>query len=113
MDLEGNQGTESKEELHTISKMGDIIPVDMPIEMMAYTDIDGMMTPRRLRYEKEGGEKVIISFEKEDTIARSEYNFVGIKEKQFICSTVVDGIRTTLEIRYRVADQKWRIHRFL
>ena len=97
----------------TIQKMGDIIPVDIPIEMMAYSDIDGKITPLRLRYEKEGGEKIIISFGKDDTIARGEYNFVGIKEKQFICSTVADGIRTTLEIRYRVADQKWRIHRFL
>lgn len=110
--MEGNQETGGKE-LQTGLKMGDILPVDLPIEMMVYTDIDGEMTPRRLRYEKEGGEKVIISFEKEDTIARSEYNFVGIKEKQFICSAVSDGLRVTLEIRYRVADQKWRIHRFL
>ena len=95
------------------AKMGDIVPVDIPIEMMAYTDTDGEMTPRRLRYEREGGEKVIISFSLEDTIARADYNYVGIKEKQYICSTVVDGIRTTLEIRYRVADQTWRIHRFL
>lgn len=95
------------------AKMGDITPVDIPIEMMAYTDTDGEMTPRHLRYEKEGGEKIIISFAREDTIARADYNYVGIKEKQYICSTVVDGHRTTLEIRYRVADQTWRIHRFL
>lgn len=102
--MEENQGT---------LKMGDIIPVDIPVEMMVYVDTDGEMTPRHLRYEREGGEKVLISFARDDTIARSDYNYVGIKEKQYICSTVVDGIRTTLEIRYRVADQKWRIHRFL
>ena len=102
--MEGNQGTR---------KMGDIIPVDIPIEMMVYVDTDGEMTPRRLRYEKEGGEKVIISFAPEDTVARSDCNYVGIKEKKYVCSTIENGIRTTLEIRYRVADQTWRIYRFL
>ena len=97
----------------TIQKMGDIFPVDIPIEMIAHTDIDGKITPLRLRYEKEGGEKVTICFCKEDTIARGEYNFVGIKELQFICSTVADGTRISMEIRYRVANEKWRIHRFL
>lgn len=102
--MEENQGT---------LKMGDIIPVDIPIEMMVYVDTDGEMTPRRLRYEKEGGEKVIISFAPEDTVARSDCNYVGIKEKKYVCSTIENGIRTTLEIRYRVADQTWRIYRFL
>lgn len=102
--MEGNQRT---------LKMGDVIPVDIPVEMMVYADTDGEMTPRRLRYEREGGEKIIISFAPDDTVARGECNYVGIKEKKYICSTVVDGIRTTLEIRYRLADQKWRIHRFL
>ena len=94
-------------------KMGDIVPVDIPIEMMVYVDTDGEMTPRRLRYEREGGQKITISFAPEDTVARGDCNYVGIKEKKYICSTVVDGIRTTLEIRYRVADQTWRIYRFL
>ncbi len=110
--MEGIQA-EVQVEPKTMQKMGDIFPVDIPIEMIAHTDIDGKITPLRLRYEKEGGEKVIISFDKDDTISRSEYNYVGIKELQFICSTVADGIRTTLEIRYRVANEKWRIHRFL
>ena len=94
-------------------KMGDIIPVDIPIEMMVYVDTDGEMTPRRLRYEREGGQKITISFAPEDTVARSDCNYVGIKEKKYICTALVDGIRTTLEIRYRVADQTWRIYRFL
>ena len=102
--MEGNQGT---------LKMGDVILVDIPVEMMVYADTDGEMTPRRLRYEREGGEKIIISFAPDDTVARGECNYVGIKEKKYICSTVVDGIRTTLEIRYRLVDQTWRIHRFL
>ena len=102
--MEGNQGAQ---------KMGEVISVDIPVEMMVYVDTDGEMTPRRLRYEREGGEKIIISFAPEDTIARSDCNYVGIKEKKYICSTVTNGVRTTLEIRYRVADQTWRIHRFL
>lgn len=102
--MEENQGT---------MKMGDIIPVDIPIEMMVYVDTDGEMTPRRLRYEKEGGSRVTISFTPEDTVARGDCNYVGIQEKKYICTALADGIRTTLEIRYRVADQTWRIHRFL
>ena len=110
--MEGSQA-EVQSEQKIIQKMGDIFPVDIPIEMIAHTDIDGKITPLRLRYEKEGGEKVTICFCKEDTIARGEYNFVGIKELQFICSTVADGTRISMEIRYRVANEKWRIHRFL
>ena len=110
--MEGSQA-EVQSEQKIIQKMGDIFPVDIPIEMISHTDIDGKITPLRLRYEKEGGEKVTICFCKEDTIARGEYNFVGVKELQFICSTVADGTRISMEIRYRVANEKWRIHRFL
>ena len=102
-----------EENVQGTHKMGEIFPVDIPVEMMVYVDTDGEMTPRRLRYEKEGGEKMILSFAPEDTIARSECNYVGIKEKKYICSTVSDGIRNTLEIRFRLTDQTWRIYRFL
>ena len=54
--MEGSQA-EVQSEPKTIQKMGDIFPVDIPIEMISHTDIDGKITPLRLRYEKEGGEK--------------------------------------------------------
>ena len=46
-----------EENVQGTHKMGEIFPVDIPVEMMVYVDTDGEMTPRRLRYEKEGGEK--------------------------------------------------------
>ena len=64
--------------------------VNIPIQLLSITDRDGKITPLWFRVETE--EHEIRKFRIEDIISRSEKNYVGIKEKQFVCRIEQDGI---------------------
>lgn len=103
---------ERNAELHTVpQKMGDLRPVNIPVQMMAVTDRDGKVTPLWFRFEAEDHhiEKVAI----ERTISRDESMYVGVREKRFVCSVVIGEERHLLELRYHIENQKWRIFQFL
>lgn len=93
------------------SKMGELCPVNIPVQMFAVTDRDGKLTPLWFRFET--GEHQIEKVGIEKTIARDESYSVGVREKRFVCSTVIAGERRLLELRYHVENQKWRIFQFL
>lgn len=92
-------------------KIGELCPVNIPIQMMTITDRDGKVTPLWFRFEAQDHhiEKVAI----EKTISRDESVRVGVREKRFICSAVVGEERKLMELRYHVENQKWRIFQFL
>ena len=94
-----------------VAKMGEACPVNIPVQMMSVTDRDGKVTPMWFRFETEEHaiEKVVI----EKTISRDECHYMGIREKKFVCSAVIEGVRRILEIRYHVENQRWRIFQFL
>jgi len=93
------------------AKLGDVFSVNIPIQMAAVTDRDGKLTPVWFKYETEEHmiEKIMI----EHTDCRDETNYVGIREKRFICTAIIDDIRRVMEIRYNIANQTWRIFQFL
>lgn len=86
-------------------------PVNLPIQMMSLTDRDGRITPQWFRLETEEHEvrmcRVI------QVVSRDEKKYVGIREKQFICRIRMGDICRTLEMRYSVETQRWRIFQFL
>lgn len=85
--------------------------VNIPIQLLSVTDRDGRITPLWFRLETK--EHEIKKFRIENIISRGEKNYVGIREKQFVCRIRQDGMRKTLEMRYNTATQKWRIFQFL
>ena len=85
--------------------------VNIPIQLLSVTDRDGRITPLWFRLETE--EHEIKKFRIEDIISRGEKNYVGIREKQFVCRIRQGEISKTLEMRYNTATQKWRIFQFL
>lgn len=85
--------------------------VNIPVQLLSVTDRDGRITPLWFRLETE--EHEIKKFRVEDIISRGEKNYVGIREKQFVCRICQDGMSKTLEMRYNTATQKWRIFQFL
>ena len=85
--------------------------VNIPVQLLSVTDRDGRITPLWFRLETE--EHEIKNLRIEDVISRGEKNYVGIKEKQFVCRIRQEGMCRTLEMRYNTATQKWRIFRFL
>ena len=85
--------------------------VNIPIQLLSVTDRDGRITPLWFRLETE--EHEIKKFQIKDIISRGEKNYVGIKEKQFVCRIEQEGMTKTLEMRYNTVTQKWRIFQFL
>lgn len=86
-------------------------PVNLPIQMMSLTDRDGRMTPQWFRLETEDHE--IKMCRVVQVVSRGEKKYVGIREKQFICRIREGSLCKTLEMRYNVETQKWRIFQFL
>lgn len=84
---------------------------NIPIQMMTLTNRDGRMTPLWFRLETEEHEVKLCRIEQ--VVSRDEKKYVGVREKQFICRIRLGKIRKTLEMRYNVETQKWRIFQFL
>lgn len=95
----------------TQHKIGELFPVNIPIQMLAITDRDGKVTPIWFKFETEEHNIEKIAIEK--IISRDESYSVGVREKKFICSAVICGERRLIELRYHVENQKWRIFQFL
>ena len=93
------------------TRIGELRPAQIPVQMMAITDRDGRMTPVWFRFEADDHhvEKVVI----EKIFSRDESNCVGIRERRFICSAVIGEQRKLMELRCQVESQKWRIFQFL
>ena len=86
-------------------------PVNLPIQMMSLTDRDGRITPQWFRLETEDHE--VRMYRVIQVISRDEKKYVGIREKQFICRIRMGDICKTLEMRYSVETQRWRIFQVL
>lgn len=85
--------------------------INIPIQMMTLTDRDGRMTPLWFRLETEEHEVKLCRIEQ--VVSRDEKKYVGVREKQFICKIRLGKVCKTLEMRYNVETQKWRIFQFL
>jgi len=86
-------------------------PVNIPIQMLSLTDRDGRITPQWFRLEM--SDHVVRMCRITQVVSRGEKKYVGIKEKQFICKISMGEISKTLEMRYNVETQRWRIFQFL
>ena len=84
---------------------------NIPIQMMSLTDRDGRITPLWFRLETDDHEIMMCRIEQ--VVSRGEKKYVGVREKQFVCKIRMGEICKTLEMRYSVESQKWRIFQFL
>lgn len=85
--------------------------VNIPVQMICAVDTTGRISPLRFRFETK--EHTIETIRIERVVSRDEKNYVGIREKQYICTAELGGRHKTLEIRYNVESQRWRIFQFL
>lgn len=92
-------------------RAGELSPVNIPIQMICGIDTTGKITPIRFRFQT--AEDMIETVTIEKVISRDEKNYVGIREKQFICAVQMGDIQRIIEIRYNVESQKWKIFQFL
>ncbi len=88
-----------------------MVSMNIPIQMICGMDTTGNITPIRFRFQTD--EDMIETIHIQTVVSRDEKNYVGIREKQFICTALISGRRRIMEIRYNVESQKWRIFQFL
>lgn len=92
-------------------KMGESMPVNIPIQMYCIVDTNGRINPCKFRLETEEHEiKTVIV---QEIVSRDEKNYVGIREMQFICKVIIGEMTKSLELRLNIDSQKWRIFQFL
>ena len=85
--------------------------INIPIQVFCMVDTNGKLHPLKFRYENE--EHLIETVFIDEIISRDEKHYVGIREKQFVCTATFAGTQKILELRYHVDSQRWRIFRFL
>ena len=86
-------------------------PVNIPIQMMSLTDRDGRITPQWFRLE--AANHVIRMCRITQVVSRDEKRTVGVREKQFVCKISMGEICKTLDMRYNIETQRWRIFQVL
>ncbi len=92
-------------------QIGELTPVNIPIQMILVSDTTGIITPIRFRFQTE--EDLIETIQIQKVVSRDEKNYVGIREQQFICIAQISNVRRILELRLNLESQKWRIFQFL
>lgn len=92
-------------------KIGYAGYVDIPINMELKMKANKKMELKCFDYET--SDHRCIKVDIDDIVSDSESNIVGIRERKFVCIVKAGNVRRTIEIRYHVANQTWRICRFL
>lgn len=91
--------------------MGELTPVNIPVQMLLVSDTTGSITPIRFRFQTD--ESIIETIDIQKVVSRDEKNYVGIREKQFVCIAQIGSMQRILELRLNLESQKWRIFQFL
>ena len=99
------------EEMEESKKMGDIMPVNIPVQMYCVVDTTGRISPFKFKLETE--DHVIETVRIQEIVSRDEKRYVGIREMQFICKVSIGDMTKSLELRLNIDSQKWRIFQFL
>lgn len=92
-------------------QMGELTPVNIPVQMILASDTTGSITPIRFRFQTE--EDLIETIQIQKVVSRDEKNYVGIRERRFICAAQIGNVQRILELRLNLESQKWRIFQFL
>lgn len=68
--------------------LGEQRLLNIPIQMVAATDRNGKITPMWFRYETE--EHLIETVKIQRTESRDEVCYIGIREKRYICTVIIE-----------------------
>ncbi len=92
-------------------KLGELIPVNIPVQMYCVVDTTGRISPFKFKLETE--EHVIETVKVQEIVSRDEKRYAGIREMQFICKVSIGDMIKSIELRLNIESQKWRIFQFL
>lgn len=81
--------------------------VAKPVEMIAYFEDLGHITPIRFRIQEEGQEPVTI---KVDQVCSMDLEkFAGNRMYVFKCQSVIEGVERPYELKYDLATCRWML----
>lgn len=82
--------------------------VAKPVEMISYTDKEGMLRPIRFRIETEDSYKVI----KINTVLHTELEkLAGNKMYVFRCQSNVNGVEKIFELKLELDSCRWMLYK--
>jgi hypothetical protein len=82
--------------------------VMQPIDMIASSNIEGILTPIRYRI-NDAGEGVVVKVD--SILTRTEEKAAGIRSVIFRCKSVNDGVQEVFELKYEIDRCKWFLYR--
>jgi hypothetical protein len=82
--------------------------VTRPIEMIASSNIEGVLTPLRYRI-KEDGEGVVVNVD--SILTRTEEKAAGVRSLIFRCRSTIAGVQKMFELKYEPDRCKWFLYR--
>jgi len=82
--------------------------LDMPIEMVSYTDNKGYINPIRFRLFLDKVPMQVIKIDK--VIEKDVGNFAGINMIVYTCQSLIDDATKLFEIRYEIQTCKWILY---
>lgn len=82
--------------------------VTRPIEMIASSNIEGVLTPLRYRI-KEAGEGVVVNVD--SILTKTEEKAAGVRSMIFRCRSTIDGVQKVFELKYEPDRCKWFLYR--
>lgn len=96
-------------EFHTrlyVERMEGILCVDIPVQMISYTDTNGKITPIRFRFrDREEGELITVTIAKILSEDQGRNRIGG----NFSCSAVIHGGKKTFTLWYKYFAHEWRL----
>lgn len=80
-----------------------------PIEMISYTDKEGILKPIRFRIESEDKSYKVI---KVDTVLHTELEkLAGNKMHVFKCLSCINGIEKIFELKFEIESCRWMLYK--
>lgn len=87
--------------------MESILCVNIPVQMISYTDTDGKIIPIKFRFKDKTGELITVKI---DTVLSEDQdrNRVGVN---FSCTAVICGTKKTFCLWYNYFAHEWHLSR--
>jgi hypothetical protein len=82
--------------------------VMQPIEMIASSNIDGVLIPIRYRI-NDGEESVVVKVD--SVLTRIEEKVTGIRSMIFRCRSTIEGVQKVFDLKYEVDWCKWFLYK--
>lgn len=85
--------------------------LNMPIEMISLSSVDGQLRPLRFRYEDSSHKLHTVRIS--EVLVVKELNYVGIQSYLYLCKALLVDREIVFELRYTVKEHRWVFFRMM